>query len=137
LRTSSRIGLAASVALLGVAAVAQDRPESILPPGFGEPAPAATPRASATAADPGSARLPSDPVGAVVQPLPGATPSPIPTPSATPTPMDAAELARYEMPAFARRSLARIGVVDEVSPDAFGTADGRYLEALMRRTAAP
>lgn len=51
--------------------------------------------------------------------------------------MSAAELAEYEMPAFARRSLDRVGVADAFTPDAFGDADGRWLETLMRRTAAP
>ena len=75
-----------------------------------------------------------------VQPLPAETPSPLPTPSATPTP-DAALLARYELPPSARRSLALVGAVGEgqggVAPDAFGAADGRYLEVLMRRLDAP
>lgn len=141
MRTSSKAALAAVIGALAGAAplytvVAQDRPESILPPGFGEPAPAQTPTPTPRA--PG---LPSDPPGAVVQPLPAATPSPLasasPTPSATPTPIDPELLARYEMPLYARRSLARVGATDEVNSDAFGGADGRYVEELMRRTAAP
>lgn len=136
MRISSKAAVASALAAFAVGAplytvVAQDRPESILPPGFGEPAPAATPAPPA--------RLPTDPPGAVVQPLP--TPSPLttpsPTPSATPTPVDAALLARYEMPLSARRPLSAVGVSDEIGRDAFGRADGRYLEELMRRTAAP
>ena len=75
-----------------------------------------------------------------IQALPSPAPSPSPTPSATPTP-DAALLARYEMPPEARRSLALVGAVGPrdggVSPDAFGAADGGYLQALMRRLDAP
>ena len=74
---------------------------------------------------------------AIVQPLPTDTPTPLPTPSATPTPIDAKTLAAYEMPAFARRSLASVGVGRGIAADAFGKADGFYIEQLMRRLAAP
>ena len=133
--------------------MAQDRPESILPPGFGDPAarpaarPSATPTATAprapaarpgpapTSPVPGGAVLPGDPAGAVVQPLPSATPAPIP--SATPSPVDPRLLARYEMPAYARRSLATVGLSQDMPADAFGAADGGFIETLMRHTPAP
>ncbi|MBJ6121169.1 hypothetical protein [Sphingomonas mollis] len=147
MRTSNRALLAVALTAMAVGVAAQDRPESILPPGFGDPAPAPrpaarpTPGATGTPARPVAtatgAVLPRDPAGAVVQPLPGDTPTPVPTPTASPTPVDAKTLAAYEMPAFARRSTALVGVSGEVAPDAFGNADGRYLEILMRRTAAP
>ena len=97
-------------------ATGQDRPESLLPPGV-----------------------------ATIQRLPGVVPTPSPsaTPSGTPTPtaIDPAILAEYEMPASARRSLALVGPAGvregALGPDAFGRADGRYLETLMRRVAAP
>lgn len=118
----------------------QDRPESILPPGFGDPNPAPT----ATRAAP-RPTVTATPSGAVVQPLPAATPLPGVTPSPSPTatvttvPVDPEILAEYEMPRFARRPLARIGVGAEegVRADAFGNADGRYVERLMRHTSAP
>jgi hypothetical protein len=158
LRTSSKALAAVLLAATAVAVTAQDRPESILPPGFGDPAPpprAAPPRPVPTRAVPPrgtptprptgaapapapaatSAAVPGDPAGAVVQPLPTDTPSP--TPTASPTPVDRAALAAYEMPLFARRSLERVGAGGEVAANAFGDADGGFLEALMRRTAAP
>ncbi len=50
-------------------------------------------------------------------------------------------LAEYEMPVFARRSLARIGAATEADgglrADAFGRADGRTIERLMRRASVP
>jgi hypothetical protein len=127
-------------------ATGQERPESILPPGFGEPASqpspraASTPRPGATATAPASAPTPA--ATGVVTPLPGAAPSPVAsaTPSAVPT-VDPAVLAQYEMPVFARRSLALVGPAGPregaLSPDAFRGADGRFAEALMRRIAAP
>ena len=138
MRTSSRAFLAALLAAGTVGVAAQDRPESILPPGFGDPAPRPTPTATA-------APSPSDPPGAVVQQLPRSTaaPAPLPsgtpsgTPTATPSPIDPAILARYEMPPYARRSLVQVGASEEIGPDAFGRADGGFLQTLMRRTAAP
>lgn len=123
-------------------ALAQDRPESILPPGFNEQTPAPAP-----------AQQP--------QPVP-ANPSPVPVPSApapsTPIPEDlgldnllsnelaAAQpdpeaLRAYELPAYARRSLARVGVIGTdqggFRANAFGGADGRFLQLLMARLDAP
>ncbi len=94
--------------LAGVAlpALGQDKPESILPPGFGEPAqpaprPAQRPPEQAVRPADQPAGQPANAPLATVQPLPLDAPSP--TPSATPTP-DAALLERYELPASARRS---------------------------------
>ncbi|MFD1789062.1 hypothetical protein ACFSC3_15980 [Sphingomonas floccifaciens] len=131
-----RNGVALSVLALAVAvaAGAQDRPESILPPGFGDPAPTPSPT-PAPAATPGGA--PS-----TVQPLPpgyvSPSATPTPTPSATPTPVD---LSAYELPAFARRSLADVGAVGPdtggLGPRAFANSDGQMVERLMRRLDAP
>lgn len=153
MRISSKVAAAGFGAVtLAAMAVAQDRPESILPPGFGEPAarPAARPSATPTAAAarPGAAPtppaqrgavLPGDPAEAVVQPLaaPTSGPSPGPTPGATPSPIDPRLLARYEMPVYARRSIASVGLSRDMPADAFGAADGGFIETLMRRTPAP
>ncbi|MBV8239091.1 MAG: hypothetical protein JO221_09995, partial [Sphingomonas sp.] len=138
----AKVAAAALVAAsLAAAAVAQSNknPESLLPPGFDEPpaAPAAAP--GKTPAAPSTA-----PAAPTVQPLPslalGNSSEPAPTPSATPTP-DAAQLAQYEMPPFARRSLSLVGPTGTteggLAPTAWGNADGRYLEILMRRLSAP
>ena len=132
------IGVAA--AAIAATALAQERPESLLPPGFGQtppPAPAPTPTpASANGGTP--APRATTAAGALPALPPLVLPSPAPTPSPSP---DAAQLALYEMPAFARRSLAQVGPVASgeggVSANAFGRADGRYLEVLMRRLSAP
>lgn len=132
-------------------AAAQDRPESLLPPGFGQsPAPTqprATPRPGpsgaatpAPALTPTSRPTPADAVGALIDSL--ATPTPVATPSATPTPtIDPATLAEYELPASARRSLAVVGPAGPregaLGVDVFAGADGRVAEVLMRRLSAP
>lgn len=147
LRRLIRGGAALGIAAAAVAAYAQERPESILPPGFGEPAPAPAPSARATASAPrttptGTIAAPAPAATGLVQPLPLDLPEPVAsgTPSPTPT-VDPAVLAQYEMPLSARRSLDRVGPASEregaLAADAFGEADGRYLEGLMRRVAAP
>ncbi|MEG3173152.1 hypothetical protein U1708_13105 [Sphingomonas sp. ZB1N12] len=157
MRTSLKASLAAAVAVGALVALApaigQDRPESILPPGFGEPTPAPAPRPTPPTgtqpARPTGTTQPSAPSpapaqpGAMIQPLPPTTPTdaPLAPPVATPAPIDPAVLARYEMPEFARRSLATVGPVTAsqggLDTDAFGEADGQYVETLMRRLSAP
>ncbi|MBN8840902.1 MAG: hypothetical protein J0I25_11950 [Sphingomonadales bacterium] len=139
----AKVAAAALVAAsLAAAAVAQSNknPESLLPPGFDEP----TPPPAAAQGKPAAAPSAAPAASSQQQPLPGLTlgnsSEPAPTPSATPTP-DAATLAQYEMPAFARRSLSLVGPTGSteggLAPDAWGNADGRYLEILMRRLSAP
>ena len=173
LRAGAAAAALACAALAGWApATGQQRPESILPPGFGQPAarpttppraaqtprpaassrpassvrPAATPRAgpgpapSPGASAPVAVPTPSS-ATAVVQPLPpAASPTSTPTPSPAPT-IDPATLAFYQLPPASRRSLALIGPATEregaLPADAFGRADGRMLEVLMRRLTAP
>lgn len=139
-------------------AAAQDRPESLLPPGFGQPAAQpsarATPRVAPTPARtaPGSATTPgptptparADPVGALIESLstPGATATPASTPTPSPTPtMSARELAEYELPVAARRSLTLVGPAGPregaLDQNGFAGADGRVAETLMRRLSAP
>jgi len=159
LRTSLKASLTAAVAVGALVALApaigQDRPESILPPGFGEPTPAPAPRPTAPAGtQPTRPTGPSQPTtpppsaapaqpGAMIQPLPPTTPGdapPVP-PVAAPAPVDPAVLAQYEMPESARRSLATVGPVmaseGGLDTDAFGAVDGQYVETLMRRLTAP
>jgi hypothetical protein len=119
----------------GIPALGQDKPESILPPGFGDPVTAPTPAPAPTGARP-AASASGTPAGATP------TPSASGTPGATETPaVDPAALARYEMPEYARRSLDLVGPVGPaeggVQPNAFGAEDGRYLETLMRRLDTP
>ncbi|MBE2991034.1 hypothetical protein IFR23_03295 [Sphingomonas sp. CFBP 13603] len=159
MRTSLKASLAAAVAVGALVAlgpaIGQDRPESILPPGFGEPTPAPAPRPTPPAGTqptrptgptqpsaPQPAPSPAQP-GAMIQPLPPTTPgdTPLVPTVATPAQVDPAVLAQYEMPASARRSLATVGPVTAseggLDTDAFGEADGQYVETLMRRLSAP
>ena len=119
-------------------ALAQKAPESLLPPGFGEPVPAPAP-----GAPPPVEVRPAQPAqpGAPVSLLPPDLVPPAP-PAETPQEVAAADrkAADLELPPAARRSLARVGMVSPpygMAPDAFGTADGRFLNVLMHRLDAP
>lgn len=138
-RNGAALGaIAVLLASAGIPALGQDSPESLLPPGFDEPVPTTAPQ---PAPQPSARPAQAPPSGVGFMPLTDASPTPSPTPTATPTPLSAAELAKYELPASARRSLYRIGAIDSagdsIAPAAFGNADGRFLETLMRRTEAP
>lgn len=150
-RTKLAFGAAlAVIAGVGIPALGQDRPESLLPPGFDDPVPAPAPTPRPTQAPRPSA--PGTPPAAA--PTPGAAladGAPLPTPSPTPVTSaidkdgdgktDADVIARYELPDFAKRGIARVGpsspASDGLPATAFGSADGGFLQILMRRMNAP
>ncbi len=138
------LALVTAIALgVGIPALGQSSPQSILPPGFGDPA--ATPTPSARPSPAGNAVVRSVPAP-VAAPLPASNgaPPPVTLPSSTPTPLPSgmptpgaiALPVRYDMPAYARRSLAQVGPVGRADgglpAQAFGNASGRYVEGLMR-----
>lgn len=136
-------GVAALVA--AIPALGQDTPESLLPPGFGdpEPAPKEEPKSDAPA-DPG-APSPEDP-GNVATPVPSQTEAPVQeiTDSAQ---EDLAQLPpsrptyTLDVPDSLRRPTDIVGPLDATNwglgTNAFGTARGAYLASLMRQLEAP
>jgi hypothetical protein len=130
-----------ALALTSGWALAQKAPESLLPPGFDDPAPRAPlraepalPRASSPKARPasGDARGAPPPSAPVVQPLPDATPLPASPsasiPAATGKLPSLDELTRmspdemegalglkpkFDMPPAARRAMEHVGILDE------------------------
>ena len=119
-------GLLAVIA--GAAALAQ---ESLLPPGFGQPAPANRPQPAGTPA-PGQAQ----PAVTTVAPSPAA-----PSLDLDPTIFAAGEPAVHggplELPASARRSVDLVGPITGLGPASWGRTDGRFLSILMRRLDVP
>ena len=114
---------AAALALSSTLVLAQEAPESLLPPGFDDPAPAPAPTPRTT-----SAPVPTATSSPVVQPIPGVTapaaPSaPVELPPGLPSieeleRMDADELdkllglkPRYDIPPAAQRSTERVGLL--------------------------
>lgn len=128
------IGGAALAAALALPAIAQDQPESILPPGFGDPAtPAPQPVANESQAsqNQSQARQPSESAGVEIVDL-----------------LDAAEellqrrsAPQVEYPGRARRDPHYAGVLDPiemgVGPRPWGAASGKALQILMRRMDTP
>ena len=124
----------AAAATLAIPALGQETPESLLPPGFGDPAP---PPAAAEPAAP--------------RPAPAPPPSQLPGLEAVPdgdapTIEELEELLAslpppIEIPEGSRRPTDIAGVLGPdgwaMAPDAFGNANGRFLSSLMRRLDAP
>ncbi len=140
-------GLIAAVALaVAIPVAGQDRPESILPPGFGEDPPAPPP-------PPADRRRPSDllPDTAIVPPTssPASPSSSSATASADDDDDEEGEddeddeelIVRYDIPASARRSTAAIGAIGvgdgDMGADAFNGSSGRTLQKLMRDLKGP
>jgi len=134
----SRIGFAALLlAGVGMPALGQDTPESLLPPGFDDPAPTPAP-APGPAPAPTRAAAPVAPVEGVTLPLDNS----LGNVAEGEVPQAATvDLSRYELPEFARHSLDRVGVLaagnTAFPADSFGRSDGRWLQVLMRRMNAP
>jgi hypothetical protein len=154
MRSANKRYWLAGIGLLGliaaIPAISQDAPESILPPGFGDPV-----EDTKKPNEPTTTR-PADLVPDVALKPPSSSPSgssqskssaPISDELAALEDKDAegdeslVQQAPQDLPAQARRSLDRIGVLEsgdgDMGPAAFGMADGRYLAYLMRTTKAP
>ena len=127
-------GSAALAIALALPALAQDRPESILPPGFGEPAtqaPAPVNNQAQPANRPVAQQGPAESSGVQVVDLLDALadltkPEPVP---------------QVEYPASARRDPRFAGTLDPlaigIGAQPWGASSGRGLEVLMRRMDAP
>lgn len=147
---TKRLLAAAAVVALAIPALAQDRPTSILPPGFGDAPP--PPPQSSPAPPPNSGSSSPDPLGP--EPV---TPSPsVSSPASIggdedqvseSDTLDNADVAAaaevpepQEVPDSARRDPSHVGRLDPVAvglgPDPWGAARGSFLEQIMRRTRA-
>lgn len=137
-------GLAALVYTIPV--LGQQGPESLLPPGFNDPAPPPAARPAPTPQSGPATARPSEPAPGASA---GAT---VPTAITDPADETATEEAdeeeeeedtepRYDVPPTARRSLNAVGLFTDVSggfpANAYGTIDGRFLTQVIRRTNGP
>jgi hypothetical protein len=152
-----------TLALTSVWALAQNAPESLLPPGFDDPAPKAPPPPRATSApapSPSPAprtaapRAESSPgaSGPVVQPIPQATPSPSSAAEGDSTfklpslaelermsPQELEEALnlkpKFDIPPAARRSMERVGILDEseggLSPTSLAAQNASLVRAAL------
>ncbi len=126
-----KVLFAAGAALvIAIPALAQDQPESLLPPGFGEQQPTSPPTPTPTVTQNATSAAPRESLVEMVSP-------------------DAAlgELVQQELPPpielpdFARRDPARVGPLPPAqtgfAEGSWGRASGKFLSVLMRRTQAP
>ena len=130
-------GTAALAALLALPALAQDRPESILPPGFGDPAtvspePVANTQAPSRPQTASPTTGPSS-VGAGVEAIDQLSP--------LEELLTARPVQQVEYPSDARRDPRFAGTLDPVALELgsrpWGSASGKSLEIIMRRMDTP
>ncbi|WP_340265155.1 hypothetical protein [Sphingobium mellinum] len=146
-RVNAKWALGTLALALALPVVAQETPESLLPPGFGE-TPASQPPSSAP--QPGKAPAGSAAPAPMVQPLPSSpSPDAALSDNGTATAAEAqlseeglaAQKAKYDLPEGAHRSLDRVGPLtpDQLgfAPNAFGAQLGPFLATLMKETRAP
>ena len=130
IRSRAKLLLAASATLaVAIPALAQDQPESLLPPGFEDPAPTPTPApsasenvtANATGVESAVEMVPMD--QALAELIQEELPPPI------------------ELPDFAKRDPSLVGPLPSsqtgFQASSWGGASGKFLSILMRRTKAP
>lgn len=128
------IGGAALAIVAALPAIAQDQPESILPPGFGDPVtPAPEPERNES--------QPNGTTPAQRGPVEGGGMEMVDVLSALEEMTEAEPVPQVEYPARARRDPRLAGTLDPnavgLGPSAWGAASGKALEILMRRMDTP
>jgi hypothetical protein len=141
-----------SAMTLALPAIGQDSPESLLPPGFGDPPPPApsTPRpprptsgSPVTTAPPTGSRSPAVPssgssTGASIAPDGSIIPA---KPKEGEEDQTAEVRQVFDVPPAGRRSLGSVGIISDASggfaKNVFGQANGTYLANILRSTKGP
>lgn len=133
------LAAAAVVLAFALPALGQQGPESLLPEGFGDPAPSAP----NNPARPSSSTPPTTKAGtSPANPASGDVSADAAADGAEEDEEDAQEMVvRYDVPPAARRSLNAIGIISETSggfPAAsFGATNGAFLKQVVERTSGP
>ena len=145
-RLNAKWALGTLALALTLPVIAQESPESLLPPGFGE-APETPPAAGSQTPQTPRPASPAAPVP-MIQPLPSGS-AMAPADNAVGNGSEeglseeelAAQKQKYDLPEGAHRSLDRIGpLMPErrgLTPDAFGAQSGQFLATLMKEMRAP
>ncbi len=137
--------IAAGVVTVGVAlpALGQQGPESLLPPGFNDPAPPPPPPPSnaGPSSTPASPSPSSSPSGSRSSSSSSASSSSKEKKAEDEEEDEEETVIRYDVPPTARRSLKQIGIISEASggfpANAFGGMDGAFLNDVLRKTNGP
>jgi hypothetical protein len=134
------LAAAAVVLAFALPALGQQGPESLLPEGFGDPAPSAP----NNPARPSSSSAPSIAKTATssANPASGEASADAAADEAEEDEEDAQEMVvRYDVPPAARRSLNAIGIISETSGGfpvaSFGATNGAFLKQVVERTTGP
>lgn len=128
---------------LALPVVAQETPESLLPPGFGEAPEAPPPAAQPPRPAPGTPATGPAPATPILPPNFATTDEAADNAAEAGMSEEeiAAEKAKYDLPENAHRSIDRVGPLTPerlgMAPNAFGTQSGQFLATLMKETHAP
>jgi hypothetical protein len=138
-RSLAGAGGALALAAFAIPAIGQEQaPESLLPPGFGEPTPA-------PAQEPAEPAVPGAPAfapgGEIVQPLSSGETSDEGEEEEGEEEEELAEVDPFDLPPEARRDPDLVGVLTEADggygADQWGNVSGRFASTLMRNIKAP
>ncbi|MFC4291718.1 hypothetical protein ACFOWX_04730 [Sphingorhabdus arenilitoris] len=141
--TKTKLIMASAAAvIIAIPVVGQDAPESLLPPGFGDPPPAPPPPPPSSGPQPSSSTQPSRPSqsGSSVGSAPKAAAS---SSDEDEEEGDEEEEDRivFDVPPAGERSLKQIGVISAANGgfavNAFGDADGAFLNRAAKLTKGP
>ncbi len=130
---------AAVVLAFALPALGQQGPESLLPEGFGDPAPSAPNNpARPSSSSPSTSKTGTSPAN----PASGEVSADAAADDAEEDEEDAQEMViRYDVPPAARRSLNAIGIISETSggfpASSFGATNGAFLKQVVERTSGP
>jgi hypothetical protein len=127
---------------LAIPAFSQEAPESLLPPGFGDPAAPPPPSDPPATARPDGARTAPTPAPAPGSGLPGLRTNVQNSAAADLEALEKLEVPPpIEIPDASRRPVDVAGTLGPgswgLATDAYGSANGRFLSSLMRRLDAP
>ncbi|UZW53740.1 hypothetical protein NUH86_09230 [Sphingobium sp. JS3065] len=144
-RVNAKWALGSFALALALPVVAQQAPESLLPPGFGDTPATPAPAPSQPARPAQGPSAPAAPATAEpIQPPSFAVTDDLAANAAEEGPSEeeiAAQKAKYDLPENAHRSLDRVGPLTPerlgLEPNAFGAQSGQFLAALMKETHAP
>ncbi|KEQ55297.1 hypothetical protein [Sphingobium chlorophenolicum] len=144
-RVNAKWALGSFALALALPVVAQQAPESLLPPGFGDAPTTPAPAPSQPVRPAQGPAAPAAPATAVpVQPPTFALSDDAADNAAEAALSEeeiAAQKAKYDLPENAHRSLDRIGPLTPerlgLAPNAFGAQSGQFLATLMKETRAP
>lgn len=133
------LAAAAVVLAFALPALGQQGPESLLPEGFGDPAPSAPNNpARPSSSSPSTTKAGTSPANLAS----GAVSADAAADDAEEDEEDAQEMVvRYDVPPAARRSLNAIGIISETSggfpASSFGATNGAFLKQVVERTSGP